>query len=101
MPITTITREQVIELINTLPEERLQSLYDFTLFLKRQPIELTPETDLFGESAAEIEADEGRWQEQYDASRDQLRRMAREAAAEFRAGRTHPMEFSEDGRLLR
>lgn len=82
MSVTTIT---------TLLEECLQSVYDFTLFLKRQPVELTSEADLFGESVAEIEADEAKWQEQFDASRDQLRRMAREAAAEFRAGRTQPM----------
>ena len=101
MSTTTISHQQVIDLVNSVPEERLQSLYDYTLFLKQQSIVLTPETDLFGESAAEIEADEAQWQAQFAASRDQLRNLAREAAAEFRAGRTEPMEFSAEGRLVR
>ena len=101
MSATTITHQQVIDLVNSVPEERLQSLYDFTLFLQRQPVALTPETDLFGESATEIEEDEAQWQEQFAASRDQLRSLARQAAAEFRAGRTEPMEFSAEGRLVR
>lgn len=101
MSTTTITYQQVIELVKTLPVERLQSLYDFTLFLRQQPIVLTPETDLFGESAGEIEADEAQWQEQFAASREKLRSLAREAADEFRAGNTQPMEFSAEGRLER
>lgn len=101
MTAIAVTREQVIDLVKILPEERLQSLYDFTLFLKQQPLVLTPETDLFGESAAEIEADEAKWQEQFASSRDELRRLASEAAAEFQAGRTKPMRFSEEGKLKR
>lgn len=101
MSATTITHQQVIDLVTTLPQEHLRSLYDFTLFLKQQVDVLTPEIDLFGESAAEIDADEAQWQEQFAASRDTLRSLASEAAAEFRAGRTQPMEFSAEGRLVR
>ena len=94
MPATIITHQQVIDLVTTLPEEQLRSLYDFTLFLKQQAVVLTPESDLFGESAEEIEADEALWQEQFAASREKLRSLASETAAEFRAGRTQPMGFS-------
>ncbi len=59
------------------------------------------ETDIFGETAEEIRADEEQWNREYPASRDQLRVMAREAAAEYRAGRTSPMEFAPEGRLAR
>ena len=101
MPAKTITHQQVIDLVTTLPEEQLRSLYDFTLFLKQQTDELTSKSDLFGESAEEIEADEAQWQEQFAASREKLRSLASEAAAEFRAGRTQPMEFTAEGRLVR
>lgn len=101
MTVATITHQQLIELVRTLPKERLQSLYDFTVFLKQQPVALTPETDLFGESLAEIEADEARWDEQFAGSREKLREMAREAKAEYEAGRAKPMQFGPDGRLVR
>jgi len=55
-----------------------------------------PEADIFGETADEIRADEELWDQEYAASRDQLRTMAREAAAEYRAGRTKPMEFTPE-----
>lgn len=100
MATLAITRQQVIELVESLPEERLQSLYDFTLFLQRQPLLLTPETDLFGESATEIEADEERWQDAFAASRQRLRAMAQEAKESYLAGHTEPMEFDSDGRIV-
>ncbi len=101
MTTATVTHQQVIELVKMLPKERLQSLYDFTVFLKQQSMALTPETDLFGESAEEIEDDEARWQEQFAASRESLRAMAREAKEDYLAGRTKPMEFDEYDRILR
>ncbi len=76
------------------------ALIDHTYFLKLQTMPLTLETDLFGESAAEIEADEAIWQEQYSASRANLRQMAQEAAAAYRTGVAKPMRFSEEGRLV-
>ncbi len=54
---------------------------------------MTPFEDIFGETADEIRADEDQWQREFAASREQLRAMAREAAAEFRAGRTTLMTF--------
>lgn len=101
MSSRTVTYQEVIDLVKTLPENHLQSLYDFTRFLKYQPSNPTQESDLFGESLAEIEADEAEWQAQFAASRDKLRNLAREAAAEYQAGRTEPMEFSAEGRLVR
>jgi len=60
-----------------------------------------PECDLFGETEEEIRADEEAWERQFAESHDALRTMAREAAAEYRAGRTKPMEFTSEGRLAR
>jgi len=60
-----------------------------------------PECDLFGETEEEIRADEEVWTRQFVGSHDMLRMMAQEAAAEYRAGRTKPMEFTSEGRLAR
>jgi hypothetical protein len=94
-------REQVIELVRTLPAEQLHSLYDFALFLQFRPPRPTPFEDLFGESEEELRADEARWDEQFARSGDGLLRLAEEAAEEYRAGRTAPMEFDKRGRLRR
>jgi hypothetical protein len=76
----------------TLPPDRLVSVYDFILFVKQHPLAPQPEADIFGETPEEIRADEERWDREYAVSRDQLRTMAREAAAEYRVGRTSPMQ---------
>ena len=99
MPTQTITHQQVVDLVMTLPPDRLSSVYDFARFVQSHPLEPTPTADIFGETADEVRADEERWDEQFAASREELRAMAREAAAEFRAGRTKPMEFTPEGRL--
>lgn len=91
MQTQALTHQQVIDLVLTLPLERLRSVYDFALFLKQAP---EPFSDIFGETPEEIEVDEAQWAQQFSASREQLRTMAHEAAAEFRAGRTKPLEFT-------
>lgn len=101
MQTNTITAQQVVDMVMTLPPDRLVSVYDFVLFIKQHPLVAKPEADIFGETADEIRADEELWDQEYAASRDQLRTMAREAAAEYRAGRTKPMEFTPGGRLAR
>ena len=101
MSARTVTHQQVADLVMTLPPDRLMSVYDFALFVKSHPSEQTPAVDAFGETEDEIVADEERWDRQFMESRGQLRAMAREAAAEFHAGRTKPMEFSPEGRLVR
>jgi hypothetical protein len=97
MPTQTITPQQVVDLIMSLPPDRLASVYDFALFVQQHPLASTPEGDIFGETEDEIRADEERWEQHFVASRDKLRVMAGEAAAEYRAGRTKPMEFTPGG----
>ena len=94
MQTNTITAQQVADMVMTLPPDRLVSVHDFVLFVKQHPLAPEPEADIFGETAEEIRADEERWDREYATSRDHLRTMAREAAAEYRAGRTKPMEFT-------
>ena len=89
----TLTHQQVVDLVMTLPPDRLISVYDFTLFVKSHPLMPAPAADIFGETAEEMRADEAEWDQQFETSREDLRAIAHEAAAEFRAGRTKPMEF--------
>ena len=96
-----ITREQVIELVKTMPAERLGSLYDFALFLQSRPVFPPGFVDVFGASVEEIVADEALWDEQFAASADKLLHLAEQAVDEYRAGQTSPMEFDEKGRLRR
>ena len=99
--MSEITRDQVIELVKTMPAERLGSLYDFALFLQSRPIFPPGFVDVFGVGVEEIVADEALWDEQFSASADKLLFLAEEAVEEYRAGRTSPVEFDEKGRLRR
>ena len=98
MQAQTLTHQQVIDLVLTLPIDRLRIVYDFALFLKQAQ---EPFTDIFGEIVEEIQADEEQWDQQFSSSREQMRAMAHEVAAEFRAGRTEPMKFTAEGRLAK
>jgi len=101
MTTQTISYQEVVDVVMTLPEDRLVSVYDFARFIQSRPAPTTPFEDIFGETEDEVSADEEQWQQQFAASREQLRAMAREAAAEFRAGQSKPMAFTADGRLER
>lgn len=96
-----ITSQQVIDLVMTLPRNRLASVYDFAMFVKEHPLPSSSEFNPFDETEEQIQADEEWWDLQFAESRDELRMMAREAAADYRAGRTAPMEFTPEGRLVR
>lgn len=101
MTTQTISYQEVVDVVMTLPEDRLVSVYDFARFIQSQLAPITPFEDIFGETEDEIRADEEQWQREFAASREQLRAMAREAAAELRAGQSKPMAFTADGRLER
>ena len=96
-----ITREQLIELVQAMPAERLGSLYDYALFLQSRPLFPPGFVDVFGASPEEIADDEAAWDEQFAASGDKLLHLAEAAVEDYRAGQTTPMEFDEKGRLRR
>ena len=64
MQVQTLTHQQVIDLVLTLPLERLRSVYDFALFLKQAQ---EPFTDIFGETIEEIQTDEAQWEQQFSS----------------------------------
>ena len=101
MPTKTVSYQEVVDVVMTLPVDRLASVYDFARFVRAQALDVTESTDIFGETEDQIRSDAEQWDQEFAASREQLRLMAREAAAEYRAGRTMPMTFTEEGRLAR
>lgn len=102
MSTKTVTHQQLVDLVMKLPEEHLISVYDFARFVESHPIKPNRlQEDLFGETEDEIHADEKEWQQQFAASRESLRAIAREAAEKYHAGETKPMQFTPDGRLAR
>ena len=99
--MTHVTREQVIEVVRALPEERLGSLYDYALFLQTRPQFPADFVDEFGESVEEILADEAQWDEQFARTADKLLRLADEATEEYHAGRTSPLDLDDKGHFGR
>ena len=100
-PVNIPTHEQVIELVKTLPPDRLTSVYDFARFVRTHPVTTSLTEDIFGETEEQIRADETEWAQQFADSREKLRAIAREAQVEYREGRTKSMKFSSTGRLVR
>ncbi len=106
-PITLTQIVPVVQRLPALDRLRLIRILAEELEVARDifPLETgrtySPEVDLFGETEEEIRADEERWEQQFIAGRDKLRTMVREAAAEYHAGRTKPMQFTPEGRLAR
>jgi hypothetical protein len=87
----TVSYQDVVDVVMTLPVDRLASVYDFARFVRAQALGVARPTDIFGETEDQIRSDAEQWDQEFAASREQLRLMAREAAAEYRAGRTAPM----------
>ena len=91
--------EQIlINTVRTLPPNRAEQLVDFARFLKSQSL---TEAVMQGEDAAEVDADNARWDRLLatDESQDMLTKLAKEALAEHHAGKTRPMIFNDEGRI--
>lgn len=104
MATRTVSVQQIVDIVDvvmTLPPDRLASVYDFARFVQSQSSAAAPLADIFGETEEEIRADQEQWEQEFAESREQLRALARDAAAEYRAGRATPMAFSTEGRLTR
>ncbi len=96
-----VTYEQVIDLVKSLPADRLSSLYDFARYLKESTPEQEETADLFGETPEEVSQDEAWWDAQFGRSADTLLRLAEEAVDEYKADKTTPIDIDEQGHLRR
>jgi len=99
---TVISQDYERILINTvrvLPPNRVAQLVDFARFLEAQILaeELMPK-----EGVAEIEADNARWDTLLatDEAQALLEKLADEALVEHQAGKTRPMAFNDEGRIV-
>ena len=99
---TVMLQEQertLLDIVRLLPTYRVEQLMDFARFLETQihVEEIFPE-----ETQEEIDADNARWDALMatDEAQDLLENMAKEALSEYHAGKTRPMAFTGDGRIV-
>jgi len=90
--------QALVNIVRTLPPERVAQLIDFARFLEAQTLveELTA-----AESMAEIEADIAKWDALLasEEAQELLDKLADEALKEHKAGQTRPMRFTCEGRI--
>jgi hypothetical protein len=91
--------QTLIKIMRDLPPNRVEQLIDFARFLEAQ---LLSEALLQEEEPAEVEAENARWDALLATEESQawLEKMAEKARAEHRAGKSRPMVFDDDGRLV-
>ena len=91
--------DTLLQIYRALPPQRAEQLLDFARFLESQRLA----DDLFSdESVAGIEAEDARWDALLATAESQslLDQLAQEALAEHRAGKTWPMTFDDEGRIV-
>ncbi len=89
----------LVKIVRALPPNRAEQLVDFARFLESKVL---TEEMMQEEDAEEIAADNARWDDLLASNKAQhvLEALASEAAEEHRSGRTTPMAFSDEGRVL-
>ena len=89
--------QALISIVRKLPVERIVQILDYARFIQSQTVEdFFPDDD---ESESDILADEARWDAQFAATQDGLKKMADKVRADIQAKRTMPMVFTKDGRI--
>ncbi|MDI6794224.1 MAG: hypothetical protein QME81_15405 [bacterium] len=90
--------QALINIARKLPVERVVQILDYARYIQLQTIEDFGFLD-DDETEEEILADEARWDAQFAATQDGLKKMADKVRADIQAGRTMPMVFTKDGRI--
>lgn len=90
--------QALISIIRTLPVERVIQILDYARYIQSQVIEDFNLLEI-DETEEEILADEARWDAQFAATQDGLKKMAEKVRVEISAGRSMPMVFTKDGGL--
>lgn len=86
-----VTRDEIINLVQLLPDEKLESARDYLSFLYYA----------YGVSEAQMQAEDADWERAFASNPDKHRMMAREAEEDYLAGRTTTMEFDQDNQELK
>lgn len=89
----------LIKIARVLPTSRVEQLVDFARFLEAQ---ILSEELLQAESTTEVDADNAQWDALFatDEAQALLEKLADEALAEHRAGKTSSMAFDHAGRIV-
>lgn len=88
--------EILMGIVRSLPAERVVQILDYARYIQSQTDGQLNED----ETEEEIRADEAHWNSQFAATQDGLKKMADKVRAEIRAGRTMPMVFSKEGKMV-
>lgn len=98
---TAVYERTLLDIVRTLPADRITQLVDFARFLEAQS--LADELALGEANLAEIEAENARWDSLLatDESQDLLEKLAGEALDEYQSGQTKTMGFTKKGRIAR
>jgi len=90
--------QTLLSIARTLPAERLRQVVQFARFLQVQTLDEFALVD--EETPEEMAADEALWDAQFASTQGGLAKMAEKARAEFKAGKSTPMIFTADGRII-
>ena len=83
-------------IVRSLPAERVAQILDYARYIQSQTYEIINED----ETEEEIRTDEEQWNSQFAATQDGLKKMADKVRADIRAGRTKPMVFTKEGKMV-
>lgn len=92
---SSVYEQELIQIVHALPVERIAQVLDFARYVESQAREDFISLD--DEQEEDILADEARWDAQFAATQDGLKRMAERVRQEIRAGRTQAMKFTKNG----
>jgi hypothetical protein len=82
----SVTRESVLDLVRAIPDDKLESAYDFLAYL------------YYANPASEedLKAEDEKWDRLFASNPEALERLAREAHEDYLAGRTTGIDDSGD-----
>ena len=90
--------QALVKIVRELPVERVTQILDYARYIQSRTTEELGLLD--DETEEEILADEARWDAQFAATQDSLKRTADRVRADICAGRTERMVFTKGGKLM-
>ena len=88
--------EILMNIVRSLPAERVIQILDYARYIQSLTDKLITED----ETEEEIIADEEHWNSQFAATQDGFKKMADKVRSDIRAGRSMPMVFTKEEKIL-
>ncbi|MBF0113399.1 MAG: hypothetical protein HQK74_11815 [Desulfamplus sp.] len=95
----SIYEQELLNITKKMPVDRIVQLIDFARYIQTQST-LASNT-LEQETEEAITEDESKWDAQFKATQDGLKKMADKVKREIKAGLARPMIFTKDGRIAK